>query len=74
MENWVVGDDFWRRRARRITVPETAAMAVAKNTPWELSVGDIEKMIKTYKGKKERVRRWMNENEEEKIINNTEME
>lgn len=24
------GGDFWRRRARRMTVPETAAMAVAK--------------------------------------------
>lgn len=28
----VVGRDFWRRKARTITVPETAAMAVANIT------------------------------------------
>lgn len=32
---WESGNDFWRRRARRITVPETAAMAVANTMPWE---------------------------------------
>ena len=37
---WGFGKDFWRRRARRITVPETA-MAVAKTTPCELSIGDM---------------------------------
>lgn len=33
IENWEGGEDFWRRKARRITVPETAAMAVAKTMP-----------------------------------------
>lgn len=34
------GWDFWRRRARRITVPETA-MAVARTTPCEQSIEDM---------------------------------
>jgi len=35
-ENW----DFWRRRARMMTVPETA-MAVAKTAPCEVIIEDI---------------------------------
>lgn len=35
------GGDFWRQRARRMTVTETEAMAVAKK-PWEFKIEDME--------------------------------
>ncbi|KAJ0941989.1 hypothetical protein HanPSC8_Chr03g0086571 [Helianthus annuus] len=35
----VVGG-FWRRKARRMTVPETAAIAVANTIPFEAKIED----------------------------------
>lgn len=32
---------FWKRKARRMTVPETAAMAVAKTIPFEAKIDDM---------------------------------
>lgn len=52
--NWVL----WRRRARRITVPETA-MAVAKTTPCALIIEDM--LVSIRRGK---------ERKKEKIVGN----